>query len=975
MRMRTRWTIGAIVFLTSLAFLGPLSSGAEGSPTVDGVVSQDEYDLMVTYDSARYEVYWTFENNQMYMAVSALTTGWVAIGFDPTDRMKDADMVYGWVTAQGAIVLDLYATGVNGPHPEDTSMGGTYDLLEATGREASGWTTLEFRRNLNTGDTYDNVIPTTGTIPIIWAVGPVDDFTTQHIRRGGTAWPNAADISLKSAPDVVYTGEQVDLEWWVNLTVWSSTDVTQTGIHWDTISHTGVPDLSDYPNASAMLPGEVDGDYTVSIVAPDDPGTIYFIIHAIAGGNDLYAPMAYSVQVVPPPELTLVASPDDAMEGSKVMIDWLVANAATTDISHTAVHWDTTPHGQPLDFNSYTVMVPGYEGTMEGEYHANLTAPEGPATIYFILHAIVDDEDFYASMEYTVEVHDTPAVTLDLAPEMATVDDVVEIRWTVSSPLPGDVTHTAVHWDVTSHGEPLDFTNYANAVLGSMGSMTGEYFANVTVPSTPGKVYFVVHGIVMDTDYYAMMEYEIDVVDAPVVSYVMFMDAVLTEGNIMVVWNISGASLVDVTHAAVHWDTVSGGEPLDIANYANTETAMDGSSESDLKAMWTAPESSGTLYFVVHVIINEMDIYGGMEYHVMVIDTPVIDLVSAPEKVFAGDDIHITWDISNVDDLEVAHTAVHWDLSSQGTPLDFQAYTNTELAMNGEPHTAYMVTLTAPMSAGSVFFVVHAIVMEENFYAEMEYEVMVIMRPTIALVDAPETVLVEGNIGIWWDVDGVDMAEVEHAAVHWDITSYGTPLDFSAYANTVMAMDGSPVSDRKAMFTAISTEGRVYFVIHAIVLGENFYAVMEYSVEVTTESITEPTIEDVDFDANVEEGDKVTVTFSIPDVDVSRVSHVGLHWDTESQGTPLDFSNYAYSEIVDLIAEGNYTITFEVPDKEGTVFFVIHSVIDGENVYAGDVESELKVEKAESTPGFGTGLALLAVAIIATMIVVTRRRN
>ncbi len=971
MRMRTRWTIGAIVFLTSLAFLAALSSGAEGSPTVDGVASADEYDLMVTYDNGRYEVYWTFESNQMYMAIRAQTTGWVAIGFDPTDRMKDADMVYGWVTAQRAFVLDLYATGVNGPHPEDTTLGGTYDLIEATGRETAGWTTLEFRRNLNTGDTYDNVIPTTGTIPIIWAVGPVDDFTTQHIRRGGALWPNAAAISLKSAPDMINTGEQVDLDWWVNLTVWSSTDVTQTGIHWDTMSHTGVPDLSDYPNASAMIPGEVDGDYTVSITAPEDPGTIYFIIHAVVGGNDLYAPIVYSVKVVSPPELALVASPDDVMDGSMVMIEWLVANAATTSISHTAVHWDTTSHDQSRDFQAYANAAPGMAGTMEGDYHANLTAPEGPATIYFILHAIVDGEHFYAPMEYTVDVYGIPTVTLDLAPETALVDHGVVIRWTVTSPSPGDVTHTAVHWDVTSHGEPLGFTNYANTVLGSMGPMTGEYFADVTVPSTPGKVYFVLHAIVMDMHYYAMMEYDIDVMDLPVVDEVMFMDTVFTEGGIMVMWNISGAALVDVTHAAVHWDTVSSGAPLDLANYANTEMAMDGGSESDLKAMWTAPTSMDTLYFVVHVIVNEMDNYGEMEYHVMVIDTPAFDLVSPSVKVFAGDGIHIQWDIRNVDTLEVAHTAVHWDTTSQGTPLDFQAYTNTEMAMNNEPHTAYMATLAAPMSTGSVFFVVHAIVMEEHFYAVMEYEVMVIMRPTITLGDAPDLVYVEDSIDIWWDIEGVEMADVEHAAVHWDITSFGMPLDFSAYANTVMAMDGTPNYDRKAMFNALNTPDTLYFVIHAVVLGENFYAEMEYSVDVTTL----PTIDDIDFDVKVEVDDKVTVTFSIPDIDVSRVSHVGLHWDTESQGTPLDFNNYANAETVDPNAEGTYIITFKVPDKEGTVYFVIHSVIDGENVYEGSVESSFKVEKADSTPGFGTGLALLAVAVIAGMIVATRRRK
>ena len=961
MRTRTRWTISAIVLLTGLAFLAALSTGAEGSPTVDGVASPNEYDLMVAYDNGRYEVYWTFEGNEMYMAIRAQTTGWVAIGFDPSDRMKDADMVYGWVTAQGAVLLDLYATGVNGPHPEDTTLGGTYDLTEAMGMEGTGWTTLEFRRDLSTGDTYDNVIPTTGTIPIIWAVGPVDDFTTQHLRRGGAMWPNAADISLKSAPDMVFTGEQVDLEWWVNLTVWSSTDVTQTGVHWDTMSHTGVPDTSDYPNASAMLPGEVDGEYTVFIVAPEDPGTIYIIIHAVVDGNDLYAPMFYSIQVVSPPELVLVSSPDDVMEGSMVMIEWLVANAATTSISHTAVHWDTISHSGSMDFQAYANTALGTEGTMEGEYNTDLTAPEGPVTIYFILHAIVDGEHFYAPMEYMLDVYGMPDITLDLAPETALVDDVVVIRWTVTSPAPEDVTHTAVHWDVTSQGEPLIFTNYANTMLGSMGSMAGEYFANVTMPSTPGKVFFVVHAIVMDMDYYAMMEYEIDVMDLPVIDEVMFMDTVFTEGSIMVMWNISGAALVDVTHAAVHWDTVSHDAPLDIANYPNTETAMDGGSDSDYKAMWNAPGSAGTLYFIVHVTVSGMDIYREMEFQVMVIDTPMIGLVNPPQKVFAGDDLQIMWDIMHVESLEVAHTAVHWDLSSQGTPLDFQAYTNTEMAMNGEPHAAYMVALTAPTSAGSIFFVVHAIVMEEHFYADMEYEVMVIMRPTITLVDAPEFVYIEGNVGIWWDIDGVDMADVEHAAVHWDITSYGMPLDFTAYANTVMAMDGSPDSDRKAMITALSTPDTVYFVIHAIVLGENFYAEMEYSIEVTFV----PTIDDIDFGVKVEGGDKVTVTFSIPDIDISRISHIGLHWDTESQGTPLDFGNYANSETIDPNAEGTYTITFKVPDKDGTVFFVIHSVIDGENVYHGNVESSFKVEKADESPGFGNGMALLAVAVIA----------
>ncbi|MCJ2540401.1 MAG: hypothetical protein LN414_03920, partial [Candidatus Thermoplasmatota archaeon] len=170
--------------MTIIAALAMLTPGAEAAPTIDGTVDTGEYDLMVKLDSDRYEIHWTYDGADIYVAIRGQTTGWIAIGFDPSDRMKDADMVYGWVDSVGGLtIFDLYAIGVNGPHPEDTQQGGTYDLLDAAGTEDSGWTTLEFTRKVNTGDTYDNVIPTTGTIPIIWAVGPSDSFTAQHIRR------------------------------------------------------------------------------------------------------------------------------------------------------------------------------------------------------------------------------------------------------------------------------------------------------------------------------------------------------------------------------------------------------------------------------------------------------------------------------------------------------------------------------------------------------------------------------------------------------------------------------------------------------------------------------------------------------------------------------------------------------------------------------------------------------------------------
>jgi uncharacterized membrane protein len=113
------------------------------------------------------------------------TSGWVAIGFDPENRMEGADMVFGWVTSSGTIrAVDAYATGPTGPHPKDTDQGGTSDILCFGGSESGGSTIIEFKRLLSTGDSKDKNIPTTGELKILWALGSSDDFDDQHSQRG-----------------------------------------------------------------------------------------------------------------------------------------------------------------------------------------------------------------------------------------------------------------------------------------------------------------------------------------------------------------------------------------------------------------------------------------------------------------------------------------------------------------------------------------------------------------------------------------------------------------------------------------------------------------------------------------------------------------------------------------------------------------------------------------------------------------------
>jgi len=160
------------------------------SGALDGVVTAGEYgDNHTTFDTDRYELYYRIVGPDIYIAMRAQAIGWVALGLEPTNMMQDADMLFGWVDSTSSPwVVDAYSTGRTGPHPEDTALGGTYDFLDYNATESGGWTTLEIKRKLVTGDTYDKDIQTNHTHSIIWAVSDADDFGTKHTRVGYGTW-------------------------------------------------------------------------------------------------------------------------------------------------------------------------------------------------------------------------------------------------------------------------------------------------------------------------------------------------------------------------------------------------------------------------------------------------------------------------------------------------------------------------------------------------------------------------------------------------------------------------------------------------------------------------------------------------------------------------------------------------------------------------------------------------------------------
>ncbi len=168
----------------------PVSTQPEGPPpsdnvswAADGVITAGEYRNSRSFDG--YDLWWTADDTYIYVGIKAKTQGWAAVGFGPESMMKGADIVIAYVKDGKLTISDQYSTGQFGPHAPDIEQGGTDDILASGGKSDGVFTTIEFKRKLDTGDRFDKPLRQ-GTNKIIWAYGSEPQFTLKHTARGSS---------------------------------------------------------------------------------------------------------------------------------------------------------------------------------------------------------------------------------------------------------------------------------------------------------------------------------------------------------------------------------------------------------------------------------------------------------------------------------------------------------------------------------------------------------------------------------------------------------------------------------------------------------------------------------------------------------------------------------------------------------------------------------------------------------------------
>ncbi len=164
----------------------PLLSQAKRTIQIDGVINPEEYPGKVDLIQGRATLYYGFDSSNVYFGLIYDVPGWFAIGFNPEEGMKNADMIIILEHNGRWILQDAYSTGIYGPHREDTKLGGTSDILDYKISVYEGYKVVELKRKMSTGDKYDAEILPGKKIKLIFAGSKHSKISRKHDLVKGT---------------------------------------------------------------------------------------------------------------------------------------------------------------------------------------------------------------------------------------------------------------------------------------------------------------------------------------------------------------------------------------------------------------------------------------------------------------------------------------------------------------------------------------------------------------------------------------------------------------------------------------------------------------------------------------------------------------------------------------------------------------------------------------------------------------------
>lgn len=125
---------------------------------------------------------WTVGDGVLQVKLTGKTTGWVAVGFNPVKMMKGANFIMGYVKG-GKVKVTDHIGNADRNHKADTKSGGQNHAGSTAGSEKGGVTEISFTIPLDSKDTNDTVIDSTGMTTVLLGMGSRDSFRSIHSFR------------------------------------------------------------------------------------------------------------------------------------------------------------------------------------------------------------------------------------------------------------------------------------------------------------------------------------------------------------------------------------------------------------------------------------------------------------------------------------------------------------------------------------------------------------------------------------------------------------------------------------------------------------------------------------------------------------------------------------------------------------------------------------------------------------------------
>lgn len=318
------------------------------------------------------------------------------------------------------------------------------------------------------------------------------------------------------------------------------------------------------------------------------------------------------------PTLTSVAftkAPTTGFAGTKPVACWKVEGKGK--IPHTAIHWDTQSRATATSIAAYQggAFYPDnatsqVEVTLPGTFCTGISLPSTPPAggkVYLRAHAQIATPGVLSADERVVTVTEagsdvvtavtllstaskTPALTGAASPVKVASNETLVVCWKLEGK--GNVTHTAIHWDSTSHASSdVTFQAYPKAAYPDNKSAGADatfaigksYCTGIKAPEK-GKIFLRAHAIdVRGAPGVLTPEYQLDIVGkATSIAWVVpppgSTPTTATPGqDFLVCWRVEGVGVVP--HTAVHNDTTTHATDTGItaypgADYPNNETAQ-----------------------------------------------------------------------------------------------------------------------------------------------------------------------------------------------------------------------------------------------------------------------------------------------------------------------------------------------------------------------------------------------------------------